>query len=111
MPVYLYILVGKVVPVELSTLIRSVVLFLIAPFILSIIAQRFIIKRKGRDYFFGPFKSAMGKVKLWVLVLVIISMFTSQRSLTFTFSRNSFRIKRTIFFCENLNYKKGFNEL
>ncbi len=81
MPFYLYILVGKVIPVELSTLIRSVVLFLIAPFVLSIIVQKFIIKKKGRDYFFGPFKTAMGEVKLWSLVVVIISMFASQRSL------------------------------
>ncbi len=81
MPFYLYILVGKVIPVELSTLIRSVVLFLIAPFVLSIIVQKFIIKKKGRDYFFGPFKTAMGEVKLWSLVVVIISMFALQRSL------------------------------
>lgn len=81
MPLYLYVLVGKVIPVELSTLIRSIVLFLVAPFFLSIIVQRFIIKRKGRDYFFGPFKSAIGEVKLWALVIVIISMFASQRSL------------------------------
>ncbi|MCM8821808.1 MAG: bile acid:sodium symporter [Candidatus Omnitrophica bacterium] len=81
MPLYLYILVGKVVPVEISTLIRSVALFLVAPFVLGYIVQKFVIKKKGRDYFFGPLKSSMGKVKLWALVIVIISMFVSQRSL------------------------------
>ncbi len=81
MPLYLYILVGKVIPVELSTLIRSVALFLIAPFVLAYIVQKIVINKKGRDYFFGPFKSAMGEVKLWALVIVIISMFISQRSL------------------------------
>ncbi|MFN3740067.1 MAG: arsenic resistance protein [Thermodesulfovibrionales bacterium] len=81
MPLYLYILVGRVIPVELSTLIRSVALFLVAPFVLGYIVQKIIIKKKGRDYFFGPFKSAMGEVKLWALVIVIMSMFISQRSL------------------------------
>ncbi len=81
MPLYLYILVGRVIPVDLSTLIRSVALFLIAPFILGYIVQRLMIKKKGRDSFFGPFKSAMGEVKLWALVVVIISMFASQEAL------------------------------
>ncbi len=81
MPLYLYILVGKVIPVELSTLIRSVALFLVAPFVLAYIVQKIVINKKGRDYFFGPFKSAMGEVKLWALVIVIMSMFISQRSL------------------------------
>ncbi len=81
MPIYLYILVGRVIPVDLSALIRSVGLFLIAPFVLGYITQKIMIKKQGRDYFFGPFKSAMGEVKLWALVAVILSMFVSQRSL------------------------------
>ncbi|MFN3406990.1 MAG: arsenic resistance protein [Caldimicrobium sp.] len=81
MPLYLYILVGRVIPVELTTLIRSVGLFLVAPFVLSYIVQKIVIKKKGGDYFFGPLKSLMGEVKLWALVIVIISMFVSQRSL------------------------------
>lgn len=81
MPLYLYGLVGRVIPVDLSALIRSVALFLIAPFVLGYIGQKILIRKKGRDYFFGPFKSAMGEVKLWALVIVILSMFISQRSL------------------------------
>lgn len=81
MPLYLYLLVGKVIPVELSTLIRSVALFLVAPFVFAYIIQRILISSKGREYFFGPFKNAMGEVKLWALVVVIMSMFVSQRSL------------------------------
>ncbi|BCB96214.1 arsenic resistance protein [Dissulfurispira thermophila] len=81
MPLYLYILVGKIIPVDIMTLARSVGLFLVAPFALSYLIQKILIKTKGRDYFFGPFKSAMGEVKLWALVIVIMSMFISQRSL------------------------------
>lgn len=81
MPLYLYILVGKIIPVDIMTLVRSVGLFLVAPFVLSYVVQKAIIKTKGRDYFFGPLKSAMGEVKLWALVVVILSMFISQRSL------------------------------
>lgn len=81
LPFYLYVLVGKVIPLDLSTLARSVGLFLIAPFALSFLFQRSIIARKGRDYFFGPVKRLMGEVKLWALVLVIVSMFASEGAL------------------------------
>ena len=82
MPLYLYFLIGKVIPVDFSALIRSVLLFLVAPFVLGFIIQKYIIKKKGKDYFFNNFKSALGEVKLWALVVVILSMFISQKSLT-----------------------------
>jgi len=81
MPFYLYILVGRIIPLDILTLARSVGLFLVAPFVLGYILQKAIIKTKGRDYFFGPFKGILGEVKLWALVVVIITMFVSQRSL------------------------------
>ncbi|MFN3395681.1 MAG: arsenic resistance protein [Thermodesulfovibrionales bacterium] len=81
MPLYLYVFAGKVIPVELSTHIINVDLFLVVPFVLAYIVQKIVINKKGRDYFFGPFKSAMEEVKLWALVIVILSMFIDQRSL------------------------------
>lgn len=82
MPFYLYFLIGKVIPVDFSALIRSIVLFLIAPFVLGFLIQKYMIRTKGREYFFGKFKSILGEVKLWALVVVIICMFISQKSLT-----------------------------
>jgi len=78
LPVYLYLLVGKVIPVDFWALAGSVGLYLIAPFFLSVVIRRALIATRGRDYFQGPFKQALGKVKLWALVLVIVSMFVSQ---------------------------------
>jgi len=82
MPLYLYFLIGKVIPVDFSALVRSIVLFLVAPFVLGFLIQKFMIRTKGREYFFGKFKSVLGEVKLWALVIVILSMFISQKSLT-----------------------------
>jgi len=84
MPLYLYALVGKVIPIELTTLGRSIGLFLVAPFILSHFVQKLVIRRSGREYFFGPFKTAMGEIKLWALVIVIVAMFASQGALQTT---------------------------
>ncbi len=81
MPLYMYILVGRVIPIDLAVLVRSVGLFLIAPFVLGYALQKVIIRAKGRDYFFGRFKRANGEFKLWALVLVILGMFVSQPSI------------------------------
>jgi ACR3 family arsenite efflux pump ArsB len=77
MPFYMYMLVGRVIPIDFSVLARSVGLFLIAPFILA----------KGREYFFGPFKNVNGEFKLWALVLVILSMFVIPAIFALTQSR------------------------
>lgn len=83
LPVYLYLLVGRVIPVNFWSLIQSVVLFLIAPFLLSFAIRSAIIRARGRDYFFGRFKQSLGEVKLWTFVTVIVSMFLSQETLNF----------------------------
>ena len=82
MPAYLYLLVGKVIPVGFGPLIESVVLFLIAPFALSFAIRRAVIGARGREYFFGAIKARLGEVKLWTFVVVIVSMFVSQQALT-----------------------------
>lgn len=79
LPAYLYLLVGRAVPVELWVLTRSVLVFLILPFALSAVLQRWAIARRGREFFVGPVRHAVGQMKLWALVLVIIAMFASQR--------------------------------
>ncbi len=84
MPLYMYILIGRVIPIDFPVLARSVGLFLIAPFILGYIIQKAVIKSRGREYFFGPFKKVNVEFKLWALVLVILSMFVSQPSITFS---------------------------
>ncbi len=81
MPFYLYFLVGQVLPLDLSALARSVILYLFLPFVLAYALQKFVIARRGRDYFFGPVKRFMGEVKLWSLVVVIVAMFASQSAL------------------------------
>jgi arsenite transporter len=83
LPAYLYFLVGKVLPVDFWVLARSVGLYLVAPFVLSAALRPLIIHTRGYDYFNGPFKRFLGEVKLWALVVVIVSMFVSQEPLGF----------------------------
>jgi ACR3 family arsenite efflux pump ArsB len=50
----------------------------VAPFALSFLIRRILIAQRGSEYFFGPFSSSLGEAKLWVLVVVIVSLFASQ---------------------------------
>jgi len=83
LPVYLYLLVGRVIPVDLGSLLQSVTLYLVAPFLLSFVIRKVIIATRGHEYFFGRFKQNLGDVKLWTFVAVIVSMFLSQETLKF----------------------------
>jgi ACR3 family arsenite efflux pump ArsB len=69
------------VPLKKIWQIQSVVLFLVAPFVLSFVLRRGIVAARGRDYFFGSFKEVLGEVKLWTFVAVIVSMFLSQEAM------------------------------
>lgn len=80
-PMYMWILVGKVVPVEALTLIKSVGLFLFLPFLAGWISRLLLIRWRGQEWVYGPFKRAMGEIKLWALVLVIIGIFSSHSAL------------------------------
>ncbi|NHZ71523.1 MAG: hypothetical protein GWP17_00335 [Aquificales bacterium] len=82
LPVYLYFLVGRVIPVDPWALLQSVAVFLFLP-ILAGWAGRWALRRwRGDPFFYGPFKQKMGNVKLWALVVVIIAIFASQETLS-----------------------------
>lgn len=81
MPVYMYLLVGRVVPLDLATVAESVGLFLVLPFGLALAVQRLAIHVRGREAFAAGVKRVTGELKLWALVVVIIAMFASQRAL------------------------------
>lgn len=82
LPVYLWLLVGKVVPVDALELLRSVAVFLLLPFALGWLTRAALIRWRGKEWTYGAFKHTMGEVKLWALVAVIIGIFASQRALS-----------------------------
>lgn len=81
LPVYLWLLIGRVVPIDAVQLLRSVGLFLVLPFVLGWLSRLALLRWRGREWTYGPLKRTMGDVKLWALVLVIIGIFASQESL------------------------------
>lgn len=82
MPIYMWLLIGQVVPVDAVQLVRSATLFLFAPFVLGWLSRLVLIRWRGQEWTYGPFKRTLGDVKLWALVAVIVGIFASQSALT-----------------------------
>ena len=78
LPIYLWLLIGNVVPIDITTLIRSVAVFLVLPLAAAYAARNLLIAWRGRAFTFGPYKHAMGELKLWALVAAVIGIFATQ---------------------------------
>lgn len=81
LPVYLWLLIGKVVPIDMADLVRSVAVFLALPFAAAYLTRTLLVRFKGRDFTFGPYKHTIGEMKLWALVAVVGGVFATQPAL------------------------------
>ncbi|MDA8284767.1 MAG: bile acid:sodium symporter [Actinomycetota bacterium] len=80
LPFYLWLLVGKVVPISAATLFGSVGLYLVAPFALAYAVRVALGRLKGQAWVEGAYKHALGEVKMWALAVLIVAIFTLQTS-------------------------------
>jgi ACR3 family arsenite transporter len=80
LPLYLWLLVGKVVPISVATLFGSVGLYLLAPFALGYVVRIALVRMKGREWTYGAYKSAIGEVKMWALAVLVVAIFAFQES-------------------------------
>lgn len=80
LPVYLWLLVGAVVPIPVATLLGSVVLYLVAPLALAYGVRLLLVHARGRDWTYGPYKAAIGELKIWALAVLVVAIFAFQPS-------------------------------
>jgi len=80
LPLYLWLLVGKAIPTSAATLFASVGLYLVAPFVLAYAVRLLLLRRKGRDWAYGPYKHAIGEIKMWALAVLVITIFAFEES-------------------------------
>lgn len=80
LPLYLWLLVGKVVPTSASTLLGSVGLYLLAPFALAYGVRLLLERTKGKEWTYGAYKHAIGEVKMWALAVLVVTIFAFQAS-------------------------------
>jgi len=80
LPFYLWLLIGKVVPISVATLLGSVALYLLAPFALAYGVRLLLEHAKGKDWTYGTYKHAIGEIKMWALAALVITIFAFQQS-------------------------------
>jgi arsenite transporter len=78
LPAYLWLLIGKVVPIDIGQLVRSVGLFLVLPFAAAYLVRTGLLRWKGRAFANGTYRRAIGEAKLWSLVAVVVGIFATQ---------------------------------
>ncbi len=96
LPLYLWLLIGKVIPIEPLVLIRSVALFLLLPFAAAYAVRTLLTRWRGHDFTYGPYKHAISEVRLWALVIVVTAIFATQHALEGTDITNVALIIATI---------------
>ena len=78
LPVYLLIFAGKLFPVDLTILLKSVFLVLVTPFLLALFIEEAISKFKNEAWLKDVFLPAVMPSQLIFLCLAIAAMFSSQ---------------------------------
>lgn len=81
LPIYLWLLIGNVVPIPVSTLAHSVTVFLLLPFAAAYATRILLTRARGRAFVDGPYKRVVGELKIWALVTVVIGIFATQPEL------------------------------
>ena len=78
LPVYLLFFVGKLIPIEVGILFKSITLVLITPFALSILIRKVTYVFKSEDWFEKDFLTFILPAQSIFLCFAIIAMFSSQ---------------------------------
>ncbi len=77
-PVYLWMFAGTVVPFQLTSLVETIVVFIILPFLLAYITNRLMIHTKGEEWKDQRLSSLPMAVQTLTLAAVVFFMFASQ---------------------------------
>ena len=81
LPAYMYLLAGRIVTIDISTVIESIALFLVLPYVLAFITRQVLARRaQAAATLDWP---ALPILKTTALMLVIAAMFASQGAVLF----------------------------
>ncbi|MEM2109883.1 MAG: bile acid:sodium symporter [Candidatus Odinarchaeota archaeon] len=77
-PLYIALLVGTYVPINVLSIGESVLLYLGLPLIAGAITRRFVLKRKGALWFAEKLNPPLGSLQLLSLLFTMVVMFSLQ---------------------------------
>ncbi|MEX2355850.1 MAG: bile acid:sodium symporter, partial [Thermaerobacterales bacterium] len=78
LPLYLLIFAGRLVPIEPSILIESVLLVLAAPLLVAVLVRAVVVRSRGKAYFERRVLPVLEPFQIIMLGLAITAIFTAQ---------------------------------
>jgi len=69
------------IPIDVMQLIISLIIFIGIPLLLGIITKKLIVSIKGDDWFNNTYRPVVGKISISALLVTLIVLFSSRRSL------------------------------
>lgn len=78
LPVYLLMLTGRLIPIDMGALGESVALYFLLPLLVALLTRPWLIRWKGRMYFEQVLQDRLNLWQLGALATVIVLMFGSQ---------------------------------
>lgn len=75
-PLFIFLIIGSRIPLDIGLIAESVILFLGVPLIAGVATRNILIKRKGHDWFARVFVPTVNKVQLTALLFTLVVMFS-----------------------------------
>lgn len=70
-PWYLYLMVGKYVPVNILTTVKTIALVILIPLVMGMLTYHYLIKRYSQEYFQKQIKPYLPAASSWGMILII----------------------------------------
>lgn len=78
LPVYLWLFIGNIITVDITQLLTSTAIFLLAPLVIATVVRVSLERRPGLTRFQSPYRQFVERSKLWSLALVLVAIFATQ---------------------------------
>lgn len=75
-PIFIFLIIGSRVPLDIGLISQSVIIFLGLPLIAGIITRKRLIARRGHEWFRDRFTPVINKVQFGALLFTLVVMFS-----------------------------------
>lgn len=75
-PLFIFIIIGSRVPIEISLIAESVILFLGLPLLAGVAIRSVLLKRQGHDWYVHRFTPMINKIQLIALLFTLVVIFS-----------------------------------
>lgn len=74
-PLFIYLIIGTRVPLDVGEIARSVILYLALPLLVGVVTRRLLVSRRGEAWYEGRFVPRLNTLQLLALLGTLVVMF------------------------------------